>query len=50
MHGGGYKDLMEEGGTYSASGMLFDGGKWYLRCVGCVVGSFVGGFLVVEVE
>ena len=34
---------MEEGGTYSALGVLFDGGKWYLVCGGCVVGSFEGG-------
>ena len=43
VHEDGYKDLMEEDGTYSASCMLFDGGKWYLQCVGCIVG------LVVEV-
>ena len=41
--------LMEKSGTYGASSVLFDGEKWYLRCVECVVGSFVGGFLVVEV-
>ena len=49
MHEDGYKDLMEEGGTNSASGVLIDGGKWYLRCVGCVAGSFVGGYIEVEV-
>ena len=38
VHGDGYKDLMEEDGSYSASGMLFNGGKWYLRYVGCIVG------------
>ena len=36
---------MEEDGTDSASGVLFDGGKWYLQCVECVE----GGFLEVEV-
>ena len=49
MHGDGYKNLIEEDGTYGVLGMLFDGGKWYLRCIGCVVGLFVGGFLVAEV-
>ena len=29
VHGDGCKDLMDEGGAYGASGMLFDGGKWY---------------------
>ena len=43
VHGDGYKDLMEEGDTYGALGVLFNGGKWYLQCVGCAVGSFVGG-------
>ena len=33
---------MEEDGAYGALGVLFDGEKWYLQCVGCVVGSFVG--------
>ena len=36
------KDLMEEDDTYGASGVLFDGGKCYLRCVVCVMGLFVG--------
>ena len=45
----GYRDLMEKGGTYNVSVALNDGGKWYLRCVGCVVGSFVGGFIEMEV-
>ena len=44
----GYKDLMVEGGTYGASGVLIDGGKGYLECIGCVMGSFVGGFLEME--
>ena len=43
-----YEDLME-GGTYGASGKLIDGGKWYLQSVRCDVGSFVGGFIDVEV-
>ena len=37
-------DLMKEGGTYGASGVWFDEGKWYLRCVRCIVGSFEGDF------
>ena len=48
----GEKVLMEENGTYGASGVLFNGGKWYLRYFGCVVGLFVKscrGFSVVEV-
>ena len=45
----GYKDLMGEGDTYGASGVLIDGGKSYLWCVKCVVGWFVGEFLEVEV-
>ena len=49
VHEDGYKDLMEEGGTYGASGELIDGRKWYLQCVRCVVGSFVGGFIEVKV-
>ena len=49
VHGDGYKDLMEEDGTYVALDVLFDGGKWYFWCTGCVVGLFVGVFLVVEV-
>ena len=49
VHGDGYKDLMEEDGTYSALGVLFDGGKWFLPCVGCAVRLFVGGLLIVEV-
>ena len=49
VHGDGYKDLMEKDGTYSTSGVLFDGEKRYLRCVRCFVGLFVGGFLVVDV-
>ena len=43
--------LMEENGTYSALGVLFNGGKWYLQYVRCVVGLFVKGcgrFLVME--
>ena len=48
-HEDGYKDLMEEDGTYDTSGVLIDGGKWYLQCVWCVVGPFVVGFLEVEV-
>ena len=44
-----YKDLMEEGATYSASGVVIDGGKWYLQCINCVVESFVRGILEVEV-
>ena len=40
----GYKDLMEEDGTYGASVVLMDGGKWYLQCVGCVMGSIMGIF------
>ena len=40
VHGDGYNDLMEEAGTYSALSVLFNGRKWYLRCVGCVVGLF----------
>ena len=49
VHEDGYKNLIEEGGTYRASGVLFDGGKWNLRCVRSFVGSFFGGFLFVEV-
>ena len=41
MHEEGYNDLMEEDGIYGVSGVLIDGGKWYLQCVGCDVGSFV---------
>ena len=41
VHGDGYKDLTENEVTYGASGVLFDGGKWYLRCVGYVVMLFV---------
>ena len=37
------KDFMEEGGTYSVLSVLFDGGKWYLWFIRCVVGSFVEG-------
>ena len=37
MHEDGYKDLMNDDGTYDASGVLIDGGKWDLRCFGCVV-------------
>ena len=37
MLGDGYKCLMEESGIYRASGELFNGGKCYLQCVGCVV-------------
>ena len=44
MHGDGYKDLMEEDGTYYASRVFFDGVKWLLRCVGCAVGLFVVDF------
>ena len=40
---------MEEGVTYGASSVLLDGGKWYLLCVGCDVGSFVEGFIEEEV-
>ena len=47
MHDDGYKDLTEEGGTHGALGVLIDRGKWYLRCIGCDVGSFVGGFIEV---
>ena len=42
MHEDEYGDFMEEGGIYGALGVLIDGGKWYLQCVGCNVGSFVG--------
>ena len=42
VHGDGYKDLMKEDGTYGALGVLFDGGKWYLWCIGCVVTLFGG--------
>ena len=35
--------LMEENGTYSVSGVLFNRGKWCLGYVAC------GGFLVMEV-
>ena len=42
VHGDGYKDLMEEDGSYGALGLLFHGGKWYLQCIGCVVGLFGG--------
>ena len=45
VHGDEYKSLMEEDSTYSSSGVLIDGWKWYSQCVGCVV----GGFLVVKV-
>ncbi len=38
VHGDGYKELMGEDGTYSASDVLFDGGKWYLRCFRRVLG------------
>ena len=42
---------MEEGSTYCVSGVLFDGGKWYLWCIRQVVESFVvGGFVVKVVE
>ena len=33
--------LMEESSTNGASGVLIDGGKWYLWCVRCDMGSFV---------
>ena len=46
VHEDGYKDLTEEGCTYRALGVLIDGGKWYLHCVKCIVGSFV----IFEVE
>ena len=49
MHEDGYKDLMEEDGTYSASGVLIDGRKCYLQYAGCIVWSFVDGFIEVEV-
>ncbi len=52
VHGDEYKDLMEEDGTYSPSGVLFNGGKWYLPCVGCVMGLFLkgcGGCFLMEV-
>ena len=45
--------LMEENGSYGASGVLFNGGKWYLRYFGCVVGLFVnrrGEILVMELD
>ena len=41
MHEEGYEDLIEEGGTDGASGVLIDGEKWGLWCVGYDVGSFV---------
>ena len=44
VHEDGYKYLMEESGIYSVSGVLFDEGKWYLRCIRGVV-SLVGGIL-----
>ena len=37
------KGLMEENGTYGASGVLFNGGKCYLKYFGCFVGLFVKG-------
>ena len=49
VHRDGYKDLMEEDGSYGASGVLFDGVMWYLWCVRCDVGSFVWRFLEVVV-
>ena len=49
VHGDGYEDLMEEYGTYSTSEVLFNGRRWCILCVGCVVGLYVKGFLVVEV-
>ena len=49
VHRDGYKYLMGDNGTHGASGVLFDGRKWYLWCVGCVLLLFVRGFLVVEV-
>ena len=50
VHEDGYKDLMEEGGNYGAWGVLIDGEKWYLQCIRCDVGSFVEGFVKVEVR
>ena len=35
--GDGYKDLMEEDGTYGA---LFDGGKWYITVPLVCCGDF----------
>ena len=32
---------MEESDTYGASGVLVEGGNWYLRLARCNVGSFV---------
>ena len=32
---------MEEGGTYVATGVIVDGGKWYFRCFRCGLISFV---------
>ena len=29
VHEDGYKDLIEEGGTYGGSGVLINGRKWY---------------------
>ena len=49
VHEEGYRDLMEKVGTYSAFCELIDGGKWYLVCIVCDVGSFVGGFIELEV-
>ena len=40
------KDLLVEDGTYGVLGVLIDGEKWYLRCVGYVVGLFVRGLVV----
>ena len=42
-------DLMEEGVTYGASGVLIDGGKWYFRSVGYDLGVICRGFMEVEV-
>ena len=33
--------LMEENGSYGASGVLFKVGKWYLQYFGCVLGLFL---------
>ena len=36
--------LIKENGTYGDSGGLFNGGKYFLRYFGCVVGLFVKGY------
>ena len=42
VHGDGYKDIMEEDGTYGSAGVMSDRGEWYSQCIGCVEGLFLG--------